>query len=63
MTCVECDRLEKEFIRPRTESLQRRMRGTWTPEIQAQLDSEESTALAALKDHRIFDHKPGDAYE
>jgi hypothetical protein len=63
MPCVECDRLDKEFIRPRDERTQRRMRGTLTPEIEARLDSEEEMALVAIQEHWANDHQPGDVYE
>ena len=63
MTCRECDRLDKEFIRPRTERTRHAMRGTLTPEIEARLDSEEGLRLTAIVNHRVRDHKPVDVYE
>ncbi len=63
MICAECDRLDKNFIRPRDERTQRIMQGALTPEIEARLDSEEITALSAIQNHRIDDHQPGDTYQ
>ncbi|PYU28086.1 MAG: hypothetical protein DMG32_03740 [Acidobacteria bacterium] len=63
MICAECDRLDKNFIRPRDERAQRIAQGTLNTEIEARLGSEEGTALAAIQDHRINDHQPGDTYE
>jgi hypothetical protein len=63
MICAECDRLDKVYIRPRTERTQRRMRGTLTPEIETRLESEEGMARAAIQNHRANDHQPGDTYE
>ncbi len=63
MICSECERLDREFIRPRNERAQRMRRGTLTPEIEAQLDSEEQMVLSAIQDHKAEDHQPGDTYE
>jgi hypothetical protein len=63
MICTECDRLDKEFIRPRNERAQRKRQGTLTPEIEARLDSEEGMARAAIQNHRANDHQPVDTYD
>lgn len=63
MICAECDRLDRMYIRPRTERTQQRMRGKLTPEIEARLDSEEEIARAAIQEHKASDHQPGDTYE
>jgi hypothetical protein len=63
MICAECDRLDRNFVRPRDERARQRAQGTLAPEIEARLESDERTALAAIQNHRINDHRPGDTYE
>jgi len=63
MICAECDKLDRMFIRPRTERAQRRVRGKLTPEIEARLDSEEEAARTAIQEHKASDHQPGDVYQ
>lgn len=63
MICDECDRLDREFIRSRDDRAQRRSQETLTPEIEAQLESQEEVARAAIQNHRANDQQPGDTYE
>ena len=54
--CVECERLENEFIRVRNKMRKLKFPGQQTTaiaRISAKLDEDERAALSTYKDHRI----------